>query len=277
MRGSSLLGLLVPVLALLGAHAPARAQEVRVTLRLMTYNIHHGAGTAGLPNLRATAAVIRRSGADLVALQEVDRVWGLRSMFRDQAARLAQALAMNLVFGATRDRRPGTPGHGEFGLAILSRFPLSAPDFRLLPGTLEQRGVLLAWAETPCGRVPVACTHLGLSRSDRESQLAEVLAWLPRRDDLIVLGDFNTEPDAPELTGIRAILADLQEACGMGQMGTYPYHGKTVRIDFVFAGPRWQPLNCWVWPDKASDHYPVLAEAALDDAMPSDAAAPAAP
>ena len=60
----------------------------------MTYNIHHGANVRGRLDLEATAETIRRAEADVVALQEVDRRWGLRSMFRDRAARLALAQLM---------------------------------------------------------------------------------------------------------------------------------------------------------------------------------------
>jgi len=266
IRFSLSFALLIP-----GALLPARA-DGRGVLRVMTYNIHHGADPHGHLNLRATAAVIRQAGADIIALQEVDRRWGPRSMFRDQAARLALMLNMQYVFGVTRDWRPHAPGRGEFGLAVMSRFPIVAADFRLLPGELEQRGVLLAWVEEDQKRFPVACIHLGLSAADRLQQTMAALSWLPVRPDLILLGDFNTGPQAFELTGLHQQLRDLQEACGLGQVGTFVYRDRSVRIDYAFAGTAWRPLSCQVLvAASASDHYPLLVELSPDDGAAENA------
>jgi len=43
------------------------------TIRIMTYNIHHGAGIDGKVDIDRIAKVIARENADIVALQEVDR------------------------------------------------------------------------------------------------------------------------------------------------------------------------------------------------------------
>jgi len=53
---------------------PARPQPTAVhTFRVMTYNIHHGEGLDGKVDLLRIAELIKREGADLVALQEVDK------------------------------------------------------------------------------------------------------------------------------------------------------------------------------------------------------------
>lgn len=244
----------LPVSVLQAAARPAGS------LRLMTFNIHFGVNMAGRPDLRGIAAAIGASGADIVALQEVDRHWGLRSLFRDQATWLARRLGMNLAYAATLNRRPHVPGRGEQGLAILSRFPLIGSDHYLLPGELEQRGVLLARAVCPDGEVPVACLHLGLAQTDRRRQIEAALAWLPIRPDLVLMGDLNVEPNAPELAALAARLTDLQAACGLGDHGTYTYRGRPVRIDYIYAGSSWRPLQCAVPPLKASDHRPVVVE-----------------
>ena len=43
------------------------------TIRVMTYNIHHGEGMDGHINLDRIAALIHSANVDLVGLQEVDR------------------------------------------------------------------------------------------------------------------------------------------------------------------------------------------------------------
>ena len=59
--------LAVAALSLTGcvSHQPA-------TIRVLTYNIHHGEGMDGVIDLERIANVIRQTEADLVALQEVD-------------------------------------------------------------------------------------------------------------------------------------------------------------------------------------------------------------
>ena len=46
--------------------------EDALSLRVVTYNIHHGVGVDGKLDLNRIAEVIRAAKADLVALQEVD-------------------------------------------------------------------------------------------------------------------------------------------------------------------------------------------------------------
>lgn len=227
------------------------------TLKLLTYNIHYGADAAGVFNPEATAGIIQRSGANVIALQEVDRGWGNRSKYLDEAEYFARKLHMNYIFGATLDRHLLVNNAGKFGIMILSKYPIEGEDFHLLPGSLEQRGVLLAWIKTPAGRIPVACTHLGLSISDRTQQIAEILNWLPRQANCILLGDFNTEPDSPELVPLQSAFVDLQERFGLGREGTFFYNGAWQRIDYIFAGVNWNPISCKVIEEHASDHLPV--------------------
>ncbi len=49
------------------------AAREAVSVRVMTYNIQHGEGLDGRIDLVRTAQVIRRSEANVVALEEVDR------------------------------------------------------------------------------------------------------------------------------------------------------------------------------------------------------------
>ncbi|HEX3044343.1 MAG TPA: endonuclease/exonuclease/phosphatase family protein [Bacillota bacterium] len=190
-------------------------------LKLLTYNIHYGANANGVFNLEAVVETIRRSGANIIALQEVDRVWGGRSLYYDEPRFIAEHLSMNYVFGATLKRDPTHPGSGEFGIMLLSKYPIIQSDFCLLPSTLEQRGRLLGWIQTPEGTIPVACTHLGLSALDRESQINAILDRLPQKDDVLLLGDFNTEAGANELGLLAGRLNDLQQEYGLSDIGTF--------------------------------------------------------
>ena len=89
-----------------------------ITLRVMTYNIHHGEGLDGKVDLLRIAQLIQREGADIVALQEVDKGVA-RTARRDLPAELAELTGMACVFSNNFPYQGG-----EYGNAVLTRFPV---------------------------------------------------------------------------------------------------------------------------------------------------------
>ncbi|HEV3485926.1 MAG TPA: hypothetical protein VG106_11000, partial [Vicinamibacterales bacterium] len=85
------------------------------TLRLATFNVHHCRGLDGVVDVARTAATINEIGADLVALQELDR--NVRRSDRvDQPNELARLTDMRISFFPT-----AAVGSGDFGIAIAAR------------------------------------------------------------------------------------------------------------------------------------------------------------
>src|SRR5216684_2695936 len=94
------------------------------TLRIMTYNIHTGVGMDKRLDLQRIADVINHERPDLVGLQEVDR--GVkRTEAKDEIAELARLTRMQFVFAHNLDYQGG-----QYGVAILSRFPILTTDHR---------------------------------------------------------------------------------------------------------------------------------------------------
>src|SRR5579883_3350635 len=95
-------------------------------LRVMTYNIQHGAGLDGVLNVDRTAAAIAAVHPDVVGLEEVDDHWSSRSADLDETSLLADKLHMCAFFAQIYDLPPQTTGapDREYGLAILSRYPI---------------------------------------------------------------------------------------------------------------------------------------------------------
>src|SRR4030095_13030808 len=87
------------------------------SLRLVTYNIHHGEGNDGSIDLPRLAHVTQSLHPDLVALQEVD-IKTARTGQVDQAAELARLTGMHYVFGKAIDF-----DGGQYGNVVLSRYP----------------------------------------------------------------------------------------------------------------------------------------------------------
>ena len=93
-------------------------EEEIFTIRVLTYNIFHGETTNGKIDMDLYAEIIKDQSLDLVALQEVDK-HTTRTGGIDITAELSVGTGMEGYFGKFRDY-----GGGEFGAAILSKYPV---------------------------------------------------------------------------------------------------------------------------------------------------------
>lgn len=250
--------------------------EQSFELPVMTYNIRHGEGMDGQVNLQRIAEVIRRQGASIVCLQEVDRYYSQRSGFEDQAEILAAMLGMQHCYGANIDLDPAESGEPrrQYGLAILSRFPIleyaNIPLPQLDPAN-EQRGLLKATIEVEGVRILVGNTHpqtdlrMQDNTEERAAQVLTILEQLRQHTEpVILMGDFNAHPAAPELAPLTELLVDGFAALGSNDFTyTFSTAGPVVRIDYIFVSPAFQIEQVMIPNDplvaSASDHFPVAA------------------
>jgi endonuclease/exonuclease/phosphatase family metal-dependent hydrolase len=234
----------------------------------MTYNIQSGHGS-----LDGTAAEIRSRSPDIVALQEVDVHWDARSGFEDQATLLGEKLAMQVCFAPIYRIPSATVGAPvrEFGVALLSKFPIASCDNRVItrlstqaqnPVPAPMPGFLDAVLRIGHWALQVYDTHLDY-RADpavRRQQVAEMLAFLPSGTvPTILMGDLNAEPKAPELAPLFGRLYDawsVNRAPGL----TYPAEDPKKRIDYVLVSNPIVVRGASVPVTMASDHRPVVAD-----------------
>ena len=166
---------------------------------LASFNIcsaHFQEGIYTENNLAEIAGCINRSGADVVCLQEVDR-GATRSKRVDMPARLAEMTNLKHHYFIKIRNFQG----GEYGTAILSRYPITGTRTINYPVTVATQGtscgyVVLDVDETP---VTVYNTHLSVENEESNTEtlccLGDVLADLGRRQNtFICCGDFNTSP-----------------------------------------------------------------------------------
>ena len=170
-------------------------------LTLLSYNIHSGVGLDGVLDLARIADLIASTGADVVALQEVDRFRREESRFEDQPGILAERLGMHLAYAANLDEEPPHPGapRAQYGTALLSRVPFGSSTNTLLPcfAGSEQRGLLDATVTVADRVVRVLGTHLQWdSETERTRQAEAIVATLDERPT-VLLGDLNTTPGSP--------------------------------------------------------------------------------
>lgn len=258
---------------------PAGAAEAghAVPLRVATYNIHAGAGMDEVFDLDRQTEQLRALDADVIGLQEVDAHWGARSEWRDLAGELARRLHMRVSFAPIYSLDPVTPGEPrrEYGVAVLSRYriisaenheitrlstqdpnPVPAPA----PGFAE---VVLRVQGLP---VHVYVTHLDY-RPDPSVRIAQIadtrrIMAQDRGGRQILLGDFNAEPDAPELAPLWQELTDADPGAP-----TFPAQDPVKRIDFVAVSKSGagavRVRDGAVAETLASDHRPVVADLEL--------------
>ncbi len=227
-------------------------------LTTMTYNIHHGAPeNSNIVNLANIASVIKNNGAEIVALQEVD-VNVPRSGKVNQAAELAKLLGMEYYFSKSIDYNGG-----EYGVAILSKYPMSNKRKELLPMPTpgEQRSIALATITLPDGRmIEFGATHFDLNVPNRTAQ-AEFLNSLSKSlgKELFVGGDYNAEPSSTEMLKLKeGFNLSCMSSCPL----SFPVQKPSKAIDFVAFNPKAASSFTLVSSvaltgQYASDHLPV--------------------
>ena len=233
-------------------------------LTVLTFNIHGGLRNDRL-HLDAIARTIRTSRADVVLLQEVDRL-RLRSRVVDQAAWLGRTLDMDVAYGANKLRPPAADGlpQAAIGNAILSRFPLSDAANTHLPNRpgMELRGLLHAQVSVDGTPISIYTTHLQHTSGSMRIQQAHAIRRVVDLDPLpkILGGDLNAEPDSVSLRVLeRGALTDTWREVGAGEGLTVPALVPRRRIDYLLHGEQIRPLEADTMWSGISDHRQLWA------------------
>ncbi len=251
--------------------AAAGRAAASTTLRLATWNLCHGRGTRrGDAGLGAVAARIALLGADVVAVQEVDRCQS-RSGRVDQLGELADRLGWHGLFAATMvgppaAMRPAAPGPTDdgvpaYGVGLLSRYPVAATATDVLPAAGrrgrradgEARVALRAVVSAPAGPVGVCATHLSWLPRTAARQLRSVLDLAADGPGpAVVVGDLNLP-----CAWVRAALRGTgwRAACAGA---TFPASRPLVQLDHILVrGGRL--VGATAGPAGPSDHRVVSA------------------
>jgi endonuclease/exonuclease/phosphatase family metal-dependent hydrolase len=229
-----------------------------VPLRAVTYNIRHARGMDGAVDLARTADVLRSLTPDLIALQEVDDR-AARSGGVDQAGQLGQRLGMHAAFGSFMDFQGG-----RYGMAILSRYPLTDVHPLRLPDGHEPRVALVARVRLPNDEIlTVVNVHFDWVDDDayRFAQASVVAEYLRGLDTpFVLLGDFNDQPGSRTYRLFSQLAREAAKP--EGDRFTFSSTDPTVEIDAIFTAPalRWTHRDIRVHDEPlASDHRPVSA------------------
>ena len=228
-------------------------------ISVLSYNIHIGnppTKPKGFIDLDTIAATIRTSGADLVALQELDSITK-RSNGVYQLKVLAEKLNMYYHFEKTISH-----DGGSYGIGILSKYPLEEVTAYKLPQVdgikSEPRKVLLAKVVIQGKPIYFGCTHVDFTKQVNPVQMKEVVRVLKSLPEIPVIigGDFNA---TPEMEGMQLMLAEYQNASIKNDF-TIPVLHPTKKIDFIFyKGLSFVQDSVMTSHNYGSDHLPVWA------------------
>jgi len=231
------------------ASVPAQAADAKPRLRVLTYNIHHGRAMDGKFDYQRLSKVITDLKPDVVALQEVD-CKTKRSSGVDQAALLGKLTKMYSVFGQAMPYQGG-----QYGEAVLSRFPIEKVEAHPLPFSLglEPR-TALAIRVTPDNGIPTLIfvgTHLchqqETARIEQAKQINLVLP-IEGKAPQILAGDLNARKGSdPMNVLLKERWVDMV--------------APKSRIDFILTRPvdPWKVVEVTIVDNKVvSDHKPVL-------------------
>ena len=232
-------------------------------LRLLSANIQAGSSTRGyhdyiarswshvLPagNKRGALDTIAELAGqhDIVGLQETDP-GSLRSGFTNQTHYLAERGGF-AYWSHQPNRRVGGVASSANGL--LSKLEPRLVEDHSLPGRVKGRGVLLASFGESEHALTVAVAHLSLGAQSRRSQLAFIAELLSDHPHAVLMGDFNCDPDQPEM---QQLYARTRLQPPLSCVPTFPSWRPQRAIDHMLVTPALTVQAMQAMPAAQSDH-----------------------
>ena len=225
-------------------------------MKLISYNIQYGYGSDGRYDLARAARLV--DGADIIALQEVERHWQ-RSHEDDQPEILSSLVpGYHWVYGPAFDMDASQIHNGrivnrrrQFGTMVLSRLPIvwsrlhTLPLRRTLRPLNTRNAALECMIRTPAGPVRVLSLHLAhVAAEERLEQIDYLLGQHQRApadggpwsgaDDEPQRNWTNGQPE-PENPLAAIWLGDFNMEPGSAEyrriVGSAPYHRGAAYID----------------------------------------------
>lgn len=218
-------------------------------ITILTYNVRNCRGLDNVVNYERVANVISKTGAEIVALQELDSAT-VRSKGVSVLNELAKLTGMVPTYRGSIDYQGG-----KYGIGILTREKPLKVEGLSLPGREEQRGVVLVEMKN----YVLACTHLSLTEADRIKSV-ELIDSLTQnyKKPVFLAGDLNATPVSTEIKALSKNWEFLNDTTRL----TIPANKPTSCIDYILArkraGQSLKVLNTVVENEPvASDHLPV--------------------
>lgn len=233
-------------------------------MKIMTFNIQHCLDyKKQIIDIDLFANTIKKYDPDVCGLNEV-RGYGPLDGYTDQTNTLGDKLGWDRYFGEAIKVKKSSP----YGNAIVSKYKFKSaetikipdPKFRIERASYETRCVIKAIAEIDGCDICFLVCHMGLAKGERKNAVKTICDLI---DDInmpvILMGDFNTEPNDKVFAPLLKRLKDTNEKSETPNMGTYPSDAPKKKIDYIF----YRGLKCKkvkIITQVVSDHLPIIAE-----------------
>jgi len=238
------------------AQTPINSSRI---VKVLSFNILHGATTNNDFNLDVIAKVILEADPDFVAMQEVDFKTN-RAKKYDLVTELGWRTKLVPLFA----RAMAFDG-GEYGEGVLSRYSFLSTRNIALPFTPgnEPRAAIEIITILPSGdTICFVGTHLDHLRDEKDrvaqaSRINEV--FRSNKYPAILAGDLNAMPDSKPITILEELWTSSYNE--KKPQPTFPSTNPTKKIDYVMFYPKnmWKVLETKVIQDSvASDHCAYL-------------------
>jgi len=250
--------LLVFLLSITIVYGQGKKESNRI-VKVLTFNILHGATTQGDFNLDVIAQVIKDVDPDVVAMQEVD--------FKTQRAKnydLPTELAIRTGLAPLFGKAMSYDG-GEYGEAILSRYSFIKTENHPLPCSPgnEPRAALAVFFALPSGdSICFIGTHLDHTNveHDRILQAKKInQLFSESKYPCIMAGDLNATPESETIQILEELWTPSYDPQNL--QFTYPSDCPEHKIDYIMFYPehKWRIIETEVICDTiASDHCAYL-------------------
>ncbi|MBD3189580.1 MAG: hypothetical protein GF308_03000 [Candidatus Heimdallarchaeota archaeon] len=228
------------------------------TLRFVTFNVQQGYDMNGNLNFSGILYDLQQIDADVIGLQESDTC-RISSGNNDLVRFLAQKLHLYSYFG------PKTVT-GTFGIALLSKYPLSNTKTYYMYSEGEQAATIEAQIIIQSETYNLFVTHFGELENDKEKQAEKIVELTAGKSNVLLLGDFNFEPWSLQYNITTAVLVDAWSDIWPSGIDDTGYNGFTFnwanphsRIDYIFVSSDISLIDCRVITEAhSSDHMPVI-------------------
>ena len=208
-----------------------KAEHSSKIVKVLTFNILHGATTKGDFDLDAIAKVIIDVNPDFVALQEVDFMTN-RAKKYDLATELGWRTKMAPVFA-----RAMSYDDGEYGEAVLSKYSfLQTRNVALpySPGNEPRAALEIVTILSASDTIAFVGTHLDhlADEKDRVAQVKKINeVFSLNRYPTILAGDLNAVPGSLPINILEEVWFTSYDKSQ--PMATYPSDNPIKKIDYI--------------------------------------------
>lgn len=234
-------------------------------IKIMSYNIQHCLNFKTRKiDYDLMADTIKKCGADIIGLQEV-RNKGKSKDYKEQAKIIAEKLGFYYYFAeAIRFN-----GKNPYGNALISRYPITSAETILIPepkikkynGYYETRCLLKATIDVGSELNVLVC-HFGLNPDEQENAVSAIVPNIST-ERLVLMGDFNVQPDNPILEPITQKLYDTADKFTSPKL-SFPSDVPTVKIDYIFVSKDLVVNGADIPEIISSDHRPHIATVEIE-------------